>query len=287
VANILVVDDDLSFRRLAAAALRSRGHDVLEAARVSAAEEILSKERPDLLIVDRLLPDADGAAWIAKRGEALRVPFILASAFRKGGRDGGGPLNSQATASGFLRKPVADHAIASEVERVLAMTSPRPAAPDEDAGFAALRAQYSAELGARLARIRKALERLRRTPRDTECFLEVRRLVHDLAGTAGSFGYAELSAIGGRLQEALTTWQWTGAGHAGWSAVVANGRALAELEDSNLGAPTSTCAIGTRVGNGALASTQVSVSASAEHHQVAPRSSSARAMAASTGGEKK
>jgi DNA-binding response OmpR family regulator len=267
VTKILVVDDDARFRQLVGVALPR--HSVLEAERVSAAETILARERPDLMLVDRLLPDADGAAWMAQRGPALNVPFIFASAFW----NGVGQPHSDAKAAGFLRKPASAHAIAAEVDRVLAMTAAGPdaAAPADD--FERLRAQYSSELRTRLATIRQALERLRRTPRDAASFAAARRLVHDLAGTAGAFGYDELSAIGKKLEEALVAWQsWDGA-LAAWAPVVAGARALADWEDRiwTPGALPKAQAIGGRI----------------ETHQVAPRSNNARAMAASTGGEKK
>jgi CheY-like chemotaxis protein len=227
VTKILIIDDDANFRRLVGAALRPGGHRLLEAERLSAAEAILSTERPDLVLVDRLLPDGDGTAWMATRNATLGIPFIFASAFR----NGRGQLHPDANPAGFLRKPASPEAIATEVGRVLALTTPVSVASGGETEFEALRAEYCAELPARLAQIRRALEGVRRTPRDTTRFTAARTLVHELAGTAGSFGYDDLSVIGNRIEEALVAWQSWGGGAAEWAPVVAGARALAEWED--------------------------------------------------------
>jgi two-component system, NtrC family, response regulator AtoC len=58
--NVLVVDDERTFRLLAEEALSSEGFDVRTAATLSRARVELDKSAPDVMILDRRLPDGDG-----------------------------------------------------------------------------------------------------------------------------------------------------------------------------------------------------------------------------------
>jgi two-component system response regulator AtoC len=58
--NVLVVDDERSFRLLAEEALSSEGFDVRTAGTLARARVELDKAAPDVMILDRRLPDGDG-----------------------------------------------------------------------------------------------------------------------------------------------------------------------------------------------------------------------------------
>jgi diguanylate cyclase (GGDEF)-like protein len=58
--KILVVDDDLSSRLLAQAAVESLGHSCVTATDGEEAWELFCKERPDVLVTDREMPRMDG-----------------------------------------------------------------------------------------------------------------------------------------------------------------------------------------------------------------------------------
>lgn len=61
--SVLVVDDDVSFRRLAASILTSWGHVVIgEAGTVTDAMSLATELRPDTVLADIGLPDGDGFA---------------------------------------------------------------------------------------------------------------------------------------------------------------------------------------------------------------------------------
>ncbi|MDJ0838114.1 MAG: sigma 54-interacting transcriptional regulator [Acidobacteriota bacterium] len=77
---VLVIDDDPIFRALINKILVGEGIRVLQAETAAEAEDLLG-ERPDIIIVDELLPDARGSDWIRQqRGIGNNTPFILASA---------------------------------------------------------------------------------------------------------------------------------------------------------------------------------------------------------------
>jgi two-component system response regulator AtoC len=58
--SVLVVDDERSFRLLAEEALSSEGFDVRTASTLARARAELDKQAPDMMILDRRLPDGDG-----------------------------------------------------------------------------------------------------------------------------------------------------------------------------------------------------------------------------------
>jgi two-component system KDP operon response regulator KdpE len=78
--QILVIEDDASIREVLRALLGSVGFRVVEAATAERADIEARAHKPDLLIVDLGLPDADGVAVIrAVRGWSP-VPIIVLSA---------------------------------------------------------------------------------------------------------------------------------------------------------------------------------------------------------------
>lgn len=58
--KILVVDDDKSIIKIVKAYLEQAGYSVLNAGDGASAMHILRSEKPDLLILDLMLPDRDG-----------------------------------------------------------------------------------------------------------------------------------------------------------------------------------------------------------------------------------
>ena len=62
--RILVVDDDSSVRELVSHVLLAKGFEVFSSADAEGALAILDRERVDLVITDKRLPDMDGHALI-------------------------------------------------------------------------------------------------------------------------------------------------------------------------------------------------------------------------------
>src|SRR5262245_51740057 len=79
-ALILLVDDETAIQRAVEPLLRSRGYDVQVARTAREAMESFSRYKPDLLILDLGLPDANGlevCRWIRDRSE---IPILVLSA---------------------------------------------------------------------------------------------------------------------------------------------------------------------------------------------------------------
>ncbi len=77
--RILLVDDDDEARTLWALALGRAGHEVQQARTVAEAISLGRSMRAEVLVVDRNLPDGDGADVVAALSEAGRPPAIALS----------------------------------------------------------------------------------------------------------------------------------------------------------------------------------------------------------------
>ena len=64
--RILVADDDDAIRRLLAAYLQALGHEALEAADGEEAVAVALRERPNLVLLDVLMPRLDGYSAVAR-----------------------------------------------------------------------------------------------------------------------------------------------------------------------------------------------------------------------------
>ncbi len=78
--------------------------------------------------------------------------------------------------------------------------------PDPKEQFAALRQRYAAQLSERVAAILSAWQHLEQSQWDKSVGLEVRQLVHKLAGSAAMFGFADLGAVAHEIDLGLQTW---------------------------------------------------------------------------------
>jgi two-component system OmpR family response regulator len=78
--KILVVDDDDQIRELATAFLKGAGYDVLEAVDGLDALEMLKTTRPDLAILDVMMPNLDGWELCRQLREAYDFPILMLTA---------------------------------------------------------------------------------------------------------------------------------------------------------------------------------------------------------------
>jgi len=79
-ALILLVDDEVALQRAVEPLLRSRGYDVRVAGTARETTDAFTNDKPDLMILDLGLPDADGldvCRWVRARSE---VPIVVLSA---------------------------------------------------------------------------------------------------------------------------------------------------------------------------------------------------------------
>ena len=124
-SKVLVVDDDAYFRALVKNLLSERGHEVVEAHTGKAATAALASTRPDMVIVDGLLPDTDGMQWMSARRQAGdRTPFVFVSAYWKD-FDSFKKLTAQLGVAMVLHKPIAQATFCDQIEAALESSGAR------------------------------------------------------------------------------------------------------------------------------------------------------------------
>ncbi len=101
MSTILVVDDEKPLRELLAMALEEAGHRVVQAFHGRQALDLASRERPDLVISDIMMPLMNGvelARALKANASTSSVPIILMSAAGKAVAEG-------AEAEDYIDKP--------------------------------------------------------------------------------------------------------------------------------------------------------------------------------------
>ncbi len=117
--KILVVDDDLFVRRPLESILRQGGFEAVTAANGIECLQMLESDRPDLILLDVIMPGPDGyeiCKTIKAEARYAEIPVILMSA-RAGRSDRERGLGLGAT--GFLRKPYMPAELLRQVREIL------------------------------------------------------------------------------------------------------------------------------------------------------------------------
>jgi DNA-binding response OmpR family regulator len=82
MAKILIVEDDKFLRELIAKKLKNEGFDVVEAVNGEEGLKKIKEERPDLVLLDLILPGIDGFEVLARVKEdpnLAQIPVIILS----------------------------------------------------------------------------------------------------------------------------------------------------------------------------------------------------------------
>lgn len=120
--RILIVEDEHAIRGLLAFLLRPAGYEVLEADSALTAIDSVSGQRPDLVLLDRMLPDMDGLKVLKiwrTEASTSRLPVILVSA-RATEADRVEGL--QAGADDYITKPFSRDELLARVQSLLRRT---------------------------------------------------------------------------------------------------------------------------------------------------------------------
>lgn len=119
--KILIVEDDLTIRRLIEVCLRSVPALQVAVAEGNAALEVLRREKIDLVVTDLLMPEADGLAVVRsmRTDPRLRdIPVMLLSSL------GNPALPAEAEAAGvqaYFMKPFSPALLIATARRLLAL----------------------------------------------------------------------------------------------------------------------------------------------------------------------
>ena len=81
--KIYIVEDDPEIRELESYALKSSGYETVEFAEGSSFFDALHREKPDLVLLDVMLPGEDGLTILKRlrsQSDTMRLPVILVTA---------------------------------------------------------------------------------------------------------------------------------------------------------------------------------------------------------------
>ncbi len=113
-ARVLVVEDDRDIRDVLTDALGMEGYSVDAARHGAEALERLRERRPDIIILDLMMPVMDGPTFIAAKNSdprIARIPVLAVTAALQTRVEG---------VTGFMRKPFALDSLLAAIARCLA-----------------------------------------------------------------------------------------------------------------------------------------------------------------------
>jgi len=117
--KILVADDTITVRKVAARLLEEAGYDVLEAADGRQALDLVQKEHPDLILLDLLMPKMTGfdvLREVKKAGRTRETPILIMSGvFKKDVMD----FLQASGVAGFLDKEQIKDSLLFRVQQIL------------------------------------------------------------------------------------------------------------------------------------------------------------------------
>jgi DNA-binding response OmpR family regulator len=120
--KILIVEDDLSISKLLVQAFDNAANKVFTAFSLKEARAALKKNRPDILILDRMLPDGDGlelCADIRKDPQYQSLPVLMLTAKAETNDK---VLGLKLGADDYLAKPFEFNELKARVEALLRRT---------------------------------------------------------------------------------------------------------------------------------------------------------------------
>lgn len=118
MTTILVVDDEYDLLSAVCGVLKDEGYDVLEASDGKQALEVLAHQRPDLALVDVMMPFVSGVELVESVKEMPTLdgmPIVLMSAVDD-------PQVKRGVA-GFLKKPFQIKKLLATVTQILAKST--------------------------------------------------------------------------------------------------------------------------------------------------------------------
>src|SRR5438874_3309964 len=123
-ARLLVVEDDPNILELLSASLRFAGFSVSTATNGARAVQVAREDRPDLIVLDVMLPDLDGFEVIRKlRDGGTRTPVVFLTA-----RDATDDKIRGLTLGGddYVTKPFSLEELTARIKAVLRRTQGEP-----------------------------------------------------------------------------------------------------------------------------------------------------------------
>lgn len=125
--TILIVDDDLELRRLVQAYLAQEGFRVVTAANGREALFVGREEKPDLIILDLMMPEMGGLDFVRVFGKEADAPIIMLTAKVE---ESDRVLGLEMGADDYVTKPFSLRELTARVRAVLRRAGKTPAEPE-------------------------------------------------------------------------------------------------------------------------------------------------------------
>ncbi len=126
--TILAVDDHANVRALLKDYLSENGFRVITASDGAEALIVAGRERPDLILLDVMMPNLDGFEFMKVFRRKHTIPIIMLTA-RVAESDK--VVGLELGADDYVTKPFGMHELLARIRAVLRRTSPEATAPDE------------------------------------------------------------------------------------------------------------------------------------------------------------
>ncbi|WP_335936387.1 response regulator transcription factor [Streptomyces sp. PTD5-9] len=119
--RVLLIEDDLAVQKGVTLALRRRGHEVEVAGSGETGLFALERHRPDLVLLDLMLPGMSGLEVCRRIRESKQVPIIILSAR---GDDIDVVVGLEAGADDYIVKPAGGEILEARIKAVLRRVAP-------------------------------------------------------------------------------------------------------------------------------------------------------------------
>ncbi len=154
VAKILIVEDEPAIREMVGYALRRSDFDFLEAEDAQQAYDVIAKKKPDLLLLDWMLPGQSGldiAQRLRREAPTTELPIIMLTAR---GEEADRIRGLECGADDYIAKPFSPRELVARIHALLRRTSPHVANTQLEHGIIRLDAiQHEVWVGKKQARV--------------------------------------------------------------------------------------------------------------------------------------
>ncbi len=123
--RVLIVDDEAPIREMIAVALEMAGYECLEAESANAAHALIVDDKPDMVLLDWMMPGASGiefARRLRKDETTADIPIIMLTA--KGDEDNK-IKGLEAGVDDYITKPFSPRELVARLKAVLRRTTPK------------------------------------------------------------------------------------------------------------------------------------------------------------------
>ena len=132
IPTVLVVDDDEALRLLVCTALEQRNFNIIEAADGETAISLFHKYRPDIVLLDVMMPGEDGLSVCRRLRATSELPVIMLTAM---GEDTDRIIGLEIGADDYLPKPFNPRELLARIRAILRRSEPTRDEPVTDNQF--------------------------------------------------------------------------------------------------------------------------------------------------------